>query len=68
VGAGSQHDILALQPHQLGNSQPRLNSDQQKGSIPTPQPGGKIWNRQQRIDFFPVEKLDRASFVALRSR
>jgi len=65
VGASSQHDILAVQPNQLRNPQTRLDSDQQKGSVPTPHPSRKIRNREQRIDFFPVEKLDRASFVAL---
>ena len=65
VGAGSQHDILTVQPSQLRNAQTRLNSNQQKGSITTPHPSGKIRNREQRVHLFPAEKLDRASFVAL---
>lgn len=55
VGAGPQHNILAVQPDQFGNPQTGLDSDQKEGSITTAQPSGSIRNRQQRIDFFPVE-------------
>ena len=64
MGTGPQHDILAVQPSQLGNPQTGLDRDQKEGPIATPYPGGRIWNREQRIDLFPVEKLDRPSFVA----
>lgn len=63
VGAGPQHDILAVEPDQLGNPQTCLDTNQKKSPITTPQPGGRIRNREQRIDLFPVERLDRAPFV-----
>ena len=65
VSARPQHDILAIEPGQLGNPQPRLNANQKKGPIPTPQPGGKIRYGQQRIHLLPVEKFDGPPFVAL---
>jgi hypothetical protein len=69
VGSCPQHHILAVQPNQLGNPQTGLDPNQKKGSITTPQPGGRIRNCQQRIDLFPVEKLDRPPFVAfIRNR
>lgn len=64
MGPGSQNDILAVQPNQLGNSQTRLDCDQKEGSVATTQPGEKIRDREQRADFFPVEKIDLALFVA----
>jgi hypothetical protein len=36
VGAGPQHDILAVQPDQLGNPQTSLSANQKKGAITTP--------------------------------
>jgi len=64
VSAGPQHDVLAVQANQLGNPQTCLDTNQKEGAITTPQPSGRIRNREQRVDLFPVEKLDRASFVA----
>jgi hypothetical protein len=64
VGAGPQHDILAIQPNQLGNSEAGLHRDKKKGSIAASQPGGRIGNRKQRVDLFPVEKVNRPLFVA----
>ena len=42
VRAGSQHDILAVQPNQLGDPQAGLYRDQEKGSVPTPDPSGRL--------------------------
>jgi hypothetical protein len=61
VGARAQPNVLAVQPHQLGNSQTRLHRHQDKGSIATPDPGRTIRNREQRIHLLPVEELDRFS-------
>jgi hypothetical protein len=60
-----QHNVLAGQPNQLGNPQTGLDRHQDKGSITTPYPGGSIRNREQCIDFFSVEKLNRPSYMAL---
>lgn len=60
-----QHNVLAGQPNQLGNPQTGLDRDQDKGSITTPYPGGSIRNREQGIDLFPAEELDRRSYMAL---
>jgi hypothetical protein len=65
VGARPENNILAVEPDQLGNPQARLDTYQKKGSIPTPQPSGKIWNGKQRIDLVAVEKLDGPLFVTL---
>src|SRR5215471_9508405 len=65
VGARSQHDILTVEPDQLGNSQTGLDTHEKKGAIPTSQPGGKVGNREQGIDLFPVEKFDGPPYVAL---
>ena len=35
VGTGSQRDILAIQPNQLGNPQTGLDREQDEGSIAT---------------------------------
>jgi hypothetical protein len=64
VGTGSQRDILAVQPNQFGNPQTGLDREQDEGSIATTDPGGTIWDREQRIDLFSVEELDRFSYVA----
>jgi len=63
VGPRPQHNILAFQPNQLGNSQTGLHGNQNKRSIPTTDPGGTIRNREQCIDLFSVEELDRFSDV-----
>ena len=63
MGAGSQDDILAGQPNQLGNAKPSLHREQKHGPIATPNPGGGIRNRQQSVDLFPMEKLDGPTFV-----
>jgi hypothetical protein len=60
-----QHNVPAGQPNQLGNPQTGLDRHQDKGSITTPYPGGSIRNREQGIDLFPAEELDRPSNVAL---
>ena len=65
MGPCPQHNVLAGQPNQLGNPQTGLDRHQDKGSITTPYPGGSIRNREQGIDLFPVEELDRPSNVAL---
>jgi hypothetical protein len=41
-----------------------LDRDQKEGSIATSYPRGKIWGCKQRVDLFPVEKIDRSLFVA----
>ena len=64
MGTGSQRDILAIQPNQLGNPQTGLDREQDEGSIATTDPGGTIRDREQCIDLFPVEELDRFSYVA----
>jgi hypothetical protein len=64
VGAGPQDDILAVEARQFGNPQTGLDRDQQEGPIATPYPGGRIGNGAQRLDLFPVEKLNRPPFVA----
>jgi hypothetical protein len=64
VGPGPQHDILAVEPNQLGNPQAGLHGNQDKGSIATPDPGGTIRSREQCIDLFSGEELDRLSNVA----
>jgi hypothetical protein len=46
VGSGSQHDILAVEPDQLGNTQTGLNSDQEKRPITAANPRRKIRDRQ----------------------
>ena len=43
VGTGSQRNILAIQPSQLGNPQTGLDRDQEEGPIATSYPGGTIW-------------------------
>jgi hypothetical protein len=63
MGTAPQHDILATQLNQLRNSEAGLHRDQKKRSITAPQPGGRIWNRKQRVDLFPVEKVNRPLFV-----
>jgi hypothetical protein len=65
MGPRPQHDILAIQPNQLGNPQTGLDRHQHKGSITTPYPGGSIRDCEQGIDLFAVEKLDRPSYMAL---
>src|SRR5438034_2972939 len=65
MGTAPQHDILATQPNQLSKSEAGLHRDQKKRSITAPQPGGRIWNRKQRVDLFPVEKVNRPLFVTL---
>jgi hypothetical protein len=54
VGTGSQRDILAIQPNQLGNPQTGLDREQDEGSIATTDPGGTIRDREQCIHLFPV--------------
>jgi hypothetical protein len=65
VGSPPQHHILAVQPNQLGNPQTGLDRDQDKSSIATPYPGGRIGNREQGIHLLSVEKRDRFLDVAL---
>jgi hypothetical protein len=57
--------MLTVQPRQFGNPQTGLDRDQNKGSIATPYPGGRIGNREQGIDLFSIEKFDWFSYVAL---
>ncbi len=64
MGPCAQSDVLAVQANQLGDSQTGLNRDQQEGSIATPHPRGRTWHGKQGIDLFPVEKVDRALFMA----
>jgi hypothetical protein len=64
VGPRPQHDVLAVQPNQLGNSESGLHGNQDKGSIATPDPGGTIQNCEQGIDLFPIKEPDRPSYVA----
>ena len=64
MGPGPQNDILAGQPHQLGNPQTGLYGNQDEGSIATPNPGRTVRSREEGIDLFPVEELDRFSYVA----
>jgi hypothetical protein len=64
MGTGSQHKILAIQPNQFGNPQARLDRNQKEGLIATSYPGGTVRDREQRIDLFSVEELDRPSNVA----
>jgi hypothetical protein len=63
VSPGPQHDILAVEPNQLGNPQAGLDRDQKKGPIATPEPGGPIRNREQCADLFLVEEFDWFSYV-----
>jgi hypothetical protein len=63
VGSCPQHNVLAVQPTQLGNPQTGLDCDQDKRSIATPYPGGTVRNCEQCIDLFSVEKVDRPSNV-----
>jgi len=65
VGSPPQHNILAVQPNQLGNPQTGLDRDQDQGSIATPYPGGSMGNREQGIHLLAVEKLDRSPYVTL---
>jgi hypothetical protein len=64
VGAGSKDNILAIQPSQLGNPQSRLDSDEEKCSIAAPNPICEVRYSKQSVNLFPVEELDRSSFVA----
>jgi hypothetical protein len=61
MGSGAQYDMLAVQPNQLGNPQTSLGRNQEQGSIPVPDPGGRIHYGEQGVDFFSAEKLDRPS-------
>jgi hypothetical protein len=68
VGPRPQHDVLAVQPNQLGNPQTGLHGNQDKGSIAAPDPRGTIRNGEQCIDLFSGEELDRLSNVAFIGR
>ena len=59
-----QHDILAVQPNQLGNPQTGLDRNQDEGLIATTDPGGTIRDCQQCLHLVPIEKFDRFSYVA----
>jgi hypothetical protein len=55
---------LTAKPNQLGNPQTGLHGNQDEGSIATADPGGTIRNREQCIDLFSVEELDRPPNMA----
>jgi len=58
MGASSQDDILATQPNQLGNPEPRLDGEQKHRPIAAPDPVGGIRDRQQSVNLFPIEEFD----------
>src|SRR6516165_6866906 len=66
MGAGSQDDILACQPNQLGNAKPSLHREQKHGPIATPNPTGGIRGRQQSVDLFPIEEFDGPALMTFR--
>jgi hypothetical protein len=58
MGSGSQDDILASQPNQLGNPKPGLGGEQKHCPIAAPNPTGGIRGSQQSVDLFAVEEFD----------
>jgi hypothetical protein len=65
MGSGAQYDVLAAKSNQLRNSQASLDCHDEKGSIPATDPSRRVWGRDQRIDLFALEKLDKPPLVAL---
>ena len=58
MGSGSQHDVLAGQPNQLGNPKSGLDGEQKHCPIAAPNPTEGIRGCQQSVDLFPIEEFD----------
>jgi len=65
MSAGSKNDGLALQADKFRYSQPRLDRNQEQGSVPTPDPGRHIRRGDKRVDLIPPEVFNRSPFIAL---
>ena len=63
MGSGSQHNVLAGQPNQLGNTKPGLDGEQKHCPIAAANPTGGIRGRQQGVDLFPIEEFDGSTLV-----
>jgi len=50
VGTGAELDVGAVQPDELGGSQPGLDAGQQQGVIPPAGPGGPVGRGEQGVD------------------
>jgi hypothetical protein len=65
VGTGSQYDVLPAKSNQFRNPQASLDGHDEKGSISTADPCRWVRGRNQSIDLFALEKLDKPPLIAL---
>jgi len=65
MSSGSQNDVLTAKSNQFRNPQASLDGHDEKGSISTADPCRWVRGRNQSIDLFALEKLDKPPLIAL---
>ena len=66
VGARAENDIAAVDVDQLGDPEPGLHAQMQKGPVPSSVPGRQVGSGEKRLDLLAVEVVDHALLVTLR--